>query len=204
MIRLRVSDLDAWLRYAEPEREEWEVSTEEILTYFRRESEPTPPMMAGMAFHEVMERAQEGEELDYVEADGFGFTFADDLGSVALAQEREESCERVYDTPSGPVLLRGRVDGRTGIEVVDYKLTGGQFDAERLSRSMQWRCYLDMTGSVRFRYEVFRAKIKPPEVYVYAVESLTFWRYPEMRRDIIATLSDLAAFVRTHVPELAA
>ena len=201
MIRLRVSDLDAWVRYVEPEREEWATSTEEFLTYMRREGEPTPNMLAGSAFHDVMEHAHAGDDLEYVEARGFGFTFADDLGAVALAQEREEPCEGVYPTPSGPVLLRGRVDGRTGIEVVDYKLTGGRFDAERLARSLQWRSYLDLTGADRFRYVVFRAKINPPEVYVFAVEEVTFWSYGDMRADVTRRVSELAAFVVEHVPE---
>jgi hypothetical protein len=202
MLRLRVSDLDQWVRYAEPEREEWEVPLEDFLRYMRREEEANENMMAGRAFHILMERALAGDDLQNEDVEGFRFRFADDLPPVCIPPIREESCEKVYATPSGPVLLRGRVDGREGIEVVDFKLTSGQFNAERYAASLQWRAYLDMTGGLRFRYVVFQGKRTDRETFVFAIHELVFWSYPEMAADVALRAGELAAFCRSHVPEL--
>lgn len=202
MIRLRASDLDAWRKFVEPERPEFEVSLEDFLAYMKRESPPTDAMRAGSAFHEVMERASTGEEISCVTVDGFEFTFADDLPPVSAPPYREEPCEKVYTTPSGDVLLRGRVDGSEGFEVVDYKLTGSAFDAERYAGSLQWKAYLDMTGGKRFRYVVFHGKRKETEVFVHHVHELTLWAYPEMGGEVQRRVEELAEFVVNHAPEL--
>lgn len=203
-MRLRVSDLDAWVRFLEPEREEFEVTLEEFLAQMRRESPETPQMRAGTAFHSVLERAQAGDVILGTEEGGFRFSFADDLPAVSLSTDREEMIERQVPTPAGVVLLRGKVDGKGGIQVDDYKLTFGQFDAERYADSLQWRAYLAMTGAKRFRYLVFTAKLDGSDVFVHDVHELVFWAYAEMEELVVRRVGELAEFVAVHVPELAA
>jgi hypothetical protein len=204
VIRLRVSDLDQWLAYVEPEREQFELSTDELLARLTDTREPTPDMLAGSAFHALLEHANEGDEwgpMEGVERDGFRFRFDIDH-DLALPAEREPAIiEHTVDTPSGKVLLRGRIDGRdAGGTVVDYKLTG-RFDAERYGRSLQWRAYLLMTGARRFRYLAFENRRKDTDVWIYGVHPLDFWPYPEMARDVHQRVCELAEFVVRHVPE---
>lgn len=204
MLRLRVTDLDAWLAFSEPTADHFELSTEEFLAHMRRELPETEPMLAGRAFHEMLERASAGEEMDDlagVQVGGFQFYCGGDL-EVAVPSVREEEVERIYRTPTGPVLLRGRLDGREGLEATDYKLTFSSFDAERYAASLQWRAYLDMTGARRFRYLVFTGKLDAGRVWLYEAHELDFWSYPEMGEDVRRRVAGLAAFVRTHLPEL--
>lgn len=205
MIRLRVTDLDAWVGYVEPERDEFEVSTEQFLAHMRRQAPETEAMRIGRAFHRLLERAQPGDEIDTdctgVAVDGFRFFCGPDL-VLEVPQIREQATELVYSTPSGLVLLRGQVDGREGLEVTDYKLTLGTFDAERYADSLQWRAYLDMTGAKRFRYVVFGAKAQGPNVWLHEVHELAFWSYPDMHGDVRGRVGELAAFVSTHLPEM--
>lgn len=202
MLRLRVSDLDQWVGFVQPKMEEFEVTLDEFLAIMRREGPETPQMRAGTAFHSVLEHAQVGEELMVANEGGFSFTFADDLDPVRLCVDREESVEREVMTPVGVVLLRGKVDGKDGIEVTDYKLTFGSFDAERYADSLQWRAYLAMTGCRRFRYLVFTAKLdeKDGSVWIHDVHELVFWAYPEMEEEVVRRVGELAEFVAVHLP----
>jgi len=201
MIRLRVSDLDQWVRYIEPEREEFEVSTEDFLAYMRRESVATDDMRCGQAFHTLLEHAGPDSFFDEVEQDGFTFRFGGDF-PLALPPEREGSVEKVYTTAAGPVLLRGRVDGLDGFEVTDYKLTTSTFDAERYAGSLQWKAYCDMTGARQFQYLVFQAKRKETDVWVYDLHPLTLHAYPQMTDEVQRRVEQLAQFVAVHVPSL--
>jgi hypothetical protein len=207
VIRLRVSDLDQWVRFVEPELEAFEISLDDFLAYMRRESPPSDQMDAGSAFHELMEKCYTGQVMDSglagVQVGRFWFHFDGDF-EVAVPRAREEPCERVYQTPSGPVLLRGKVDASDPITVTDYQLTFGQFDAERYADSLQWRSYLDITGARRFRYVVFQAKaLDGDDVFIYAVHNLEFWAYPEMGAEVQKRTAELAEFVARHVPQLA-
>lgn len=201
MIRLRVTDLDQWVRYVEPEREEFEVSTESFIAGLRRENPPTDDMLCGSAFHTLLEKAAEGDYLDGVEVDGFAFTFGGTF-EVQVPAERETLIEKVYPTSAGPVLLRGKFDARDAGTVTDYKLTCSTFDAERYAGSLQWRAYLDMLGDRRFRYAVFQAKRTDRDVWIHDLHSLTFWSYPEMHAAVQRRVEELARFVAVHVPEL--
>lgn len=204
MIRLRVSMLDAWVAYIEPERPEFEVSTEEFVSQLKREAEANDAMRAGTAFHSLMERAVEGVEygdLEGIEVDGFRFYFDGDF-SVPLPALREHETEpMVFDTPSGPVSLQGRVDARNSFTVTDYKLTG-RFDAERYGRSLQWRAYLLLTGCRRFRYLAFENKRKGSDVWISDIHALDFWAYPKMWDDVERRVYELAEFIAAHVPEM--
>lgn len=206
MIRLRVSDLDQWVRFIEPEREEFEVSTEDFLAYMNRVAPESEDMLCGKAFHSLLEKANVGDCFDDVltgtECEGFRFHFDADL-EVTLPMIRESSVEKIYQTPVGPVLLRGKLDGE-GLEAVDYKLTTSTFDAERYAESLQWKAYLDMTGASRFRYLVFESKRNDAHVFIRALHEMPLWSYPGMHEEVARRVGELAEFVSRHVPRLAA
>lgn len=203
MIRLRVSMLDAWVAFVEPEREEFEVETEDFVAQLKREAPPNEAMLAGTAFHALLERLSEGEQVDAegVEHGGFLFRFDADYDLHLPAMREHETPPMVFETPVGPASLQGRVDNRDGWTVTDYKLTG-RFDAERYGRSLQWRAYLLLTGCRRFRYLAFENKRKGSDVWIHAVHELDFWSYPEMREDVARRVCELAEFVAVHVPEM--
>lgn len=203
MIYLRVSDLDQWVKYVEPEREEFEVSTEEFLAYMRRETGSTPEMDAGKALHKALEFAVEGNEHDCIEVDGEVFHFDGDFVVRAMPEREGAIIEKVYQTMVGPVLLRGRIDARDADSVTDYKLTFSAFDGERYAESLQWRAYLDMTGARRFNYEVFEARrAKDGSIEVREQHPLVLWRYEGISADVHRRVSELAQFVAVHVPSL--
>ena len=215
MIKLRVSDLDSWLAYADPQFEEAGIELEEILRRLRREEEEQKPIMkAGSALHSFLEHAKAGDTVgshNGVVVDRVCLRFDTDFDLVLPAEREPVTIEHTFETPSGPVLLRGRIDARDNdpwSTVTDYKLSGS-FDATRYARSPQWKAYSLMARAKRFKYLVFESKqdvVRDEnfdiDVWIHAVHELVFWPYPEMEQEVKQTICELAAFVKQYVPGL--
>lgn len=197
MIRLSVTDLDSYLYWRGSEDMEFE----ELLKRLRGQSEQTDAMLAGRAFHTLLETAEYGENLSTPTVDGWKFVFAIEQ-EIALPPVRELKAEVVLDTPSGPVTLVGKVDSLDGTVVHDYKLTE-RFEAERYADSYQWRAYLTMFGATRFVYDVFQGRYSDNDqsVTIYDYHRFPLNAYPGMREDVQRAVSGLAEIVAKHVPQ---
>lgn len=196
MLRLSVTELDAYRRY----RDDEDVALEALLRQLRREEPPSRPMLAGKALHHILEHASPGQEFITAEHDGFKFRFDLDC-ELPLPAVRELKGETILPTSLGPVTLVGVVDGLHGA-VRDYKLTS-RFDAERYLASFQWRCYLTMFNAREFQYDVFvgfddEAK---GEIRVTDYHPLRLFAYPAMREDVLREVDEFARFAVQHLPE---
>lgn len=194
-MRLSVTELESYRRYRDIE----EVSLDDLLRQLRRQSAPSRPMLAGSAFHKVLENA-DLSTLEVVEQDGFKFRFALDC-EITLPVVRELKGEMVLPSPVGPVTLVGIVDGLDQA-IRDYKLSA-RFDAERYADSYQWRCYLEMFKGHKFTYDVFVGKDggEDGEWLVYDYHQLPLYRYPGMSKDVQREINEFAVFVSQHLPE---
>lgn len=206
MLKLRASDLDSWVRFVEGDDERSPSQTEFIADLLRL-TPPNENMLAGTAFHDVLEHARIGEigrreDGAYPMAKGFTFDFEQGDFVVTLPPKREGFIEKAYQTSVGPVLLRGRFDGRDRFTITDYKLTFSAFDAERYATSLQWKAYLDMTGASRFQYEVFTASIRDGHITLKEQHGLTFWRYLEMEEDVRRRVDEMASFMVHYADEI--
>jgi hypothetical protein len=194
MIRLSVTDLDSYLYWRSAE----DMELSELVARLTGKSEPTPAMLAGRAFHTLLENSKEGD-LETAVVDGFTFVFAFD-GEIAVPNIRELKAEHVFQTPSGTVTLVGKVDGLHGNTVNDYKLTE-RFEAERYADSYQWRSYLTMFGATRFVYDVFQARYNGDRVTVYDYHRFPVCAYPGMADDVYREVCGLAEIVKKYAPE---
>jgi hypothetical protein len=195
VIRLSVTDLDSYLYWKESD----DMELEELLKRLRGETEPTPAMLAGRAFHKMFELAEYGDELQSPIVDNWQFVFAIE-GQIGLPAIRELKGEVVLATPSGPVTLVGKVDSLDGMIVHDYKLTE-RFEAERYTDSYQWRAYLEMFGATHFVYDVFQARYDEQRVTIYDYHRLPLNAYRGMRTDLERAVAGLAEIVSKHVPQ---
>lgn len=193
-MRLSVSGLDAFRRYRDTE----DADLDALLRQLRKEEPPSRPMLAGSAFHHVLEHAGPGS-MDYAEANGFKFRLQVDC-DLPLPAIRELKGEVQLTTKSGPVTLVGVVDGMDGVEVWDHKLTA-RFDAERYAESYQWRCYLTMFGGTKFTYNIFVGKDDEDldEWVITEFHPLTFYAYPAMRDDVMREIEQFAAFAAKYL-----
>lgn len=193
MIRLSVTDLDSYHYWLGSDME-----LDALLTRLRGEEPPGPNMLAGRAFHKLLETSG-ACDLPSAVVDGVEFDFVLEQ-EIALPLIRELKAEKVFETPSGPVTLVGKVDGLQGITVHDYKLTE-RFEAERYADSYQWRCYLTMFGAKQFVYDVFQCRYSDDRVTVYEYHRLPLAAYPGMETDVYREVCSLAGFVARYVPQ---
>lgn len=193
-MRLSVTNLDAYRRYCRDE----DVTLESLLAQLRRETPPTPAMMAGRAFHAALENLR--DDADVIDQDDHRFRFQID-SALYLPPIRELKGEVVLPTSVGDVTLVGIVDGLHGTEVYDHKLSAS-FDAERYANSYQWRCYLTMFGGEKFTYNVFVGKVDDSGDWViYDLHRLPFYAYPAMRGDVLKAVDEFAQFWRSHMEQ---
>jgi hypothetical protein len=193
MLRISVTDLESY-RYWKADEDS---TLADLLVRLRHEEPPTPAMKAGRAFAKLFEETGEGG-LGMADVDGWRFDFTRMEGEIALPSVRELKAEVPFNTPSGPVLLVGKVDGLDGTAVHDQKLTE-RWDAEKYIDSLQWRAYLVMFAAQSFTYDVFLARYQERHVTVTDYHPMTFYAYPGIREDVQLAVSELAAIVAKHL-----
>lgn len=196
-MRISVSDLQCYQRYRDNE----DVTLEDCLAQLRRQSLPTPAMMAGSALHKALETITPEFEGITLEQDSYLFYFE---GSIELSVPaiRELKGEVEIPTKYGTVTLVGVVDV-IGNEIGDYKLSG-RFDAERLAESYQWRCYLSMFQSYKFIYKVFVATEDTKNLGRWVIREyheLPVYRYPGMDSDVHKEVEECAGFFARYMGE---
>lgn len=220
MIRISVSELET-VRYWHMRED---ASFDDLIADLTKKVSPTPQMEAGRALAKLFERATPS---DYVtaEQDGWSFDFSKLDAEMPISPMRELKGEKIYKTPAGDVTLVGVVDGMVAKHVRDQKLTE-RWDAEKYTDSLQWRAYLDMFEADAFTYDVFVGRYNlgddrpaarsfdtydhgigddgpPPAKWVEVTDyhQLTFYRYPDMRRDVVGAVTELATIISMHIPE---
>lgn len=199
MIRISATNLESYRRWLANE----ESSIDELVSYLRRETPATEAMLAGSAFHKVLENAQYGQVFNVIEQDGFKFDFTCFDGELILPETRELKIEKQTEINGEPVTFVGVVDAISVNEIFDHKFTSN-LDAESYAASMQWRCYLDWFNADKFTYNLFQ-NYKPANKDFYQVKSLlpiSFFRYPNMRKDIEEMAAEFIGFVKQYVPEM--
>lgn len=197
MLALRVSatDIDALRRY----RGDEDADLADLLTQLRRESAPSPAMLAGTAMHKALEESEPGEHGE-LKADGYTFEIRVD-GEIDIPEIREMKATEDYQIGDVLVTLVGKVDAVRGKRVDDHKFTG-RYDPERFLNSYQWRVYLEIFGADEFRWNVFEGREIGEQHYaINAFHQLTMHRYPGMGDDIRRELSGFVEFAKVHLPE---
>lgn len=194
MIRLSVSWLDEFLYWQSQE----DMSVEDLISRLKGVPEPTPQMLAGRAFHSLLEHSGIGEVFA-VHHEGFTFEFNVEA-DIEFSPIVELKGEHAIDTPSGKVTLVGKVDAMNGRLIRDYKLTE-RFDAERYADSYQWRAYLMMFEGRAFIYDVFSGRVDESVVKIFGYDKLPLYAYPGMEQDVIRVVSELAGVVARYWPE---
>lgn len=196
MDRLRISctDVDA-LRWFDAQED---MDLDAILRRLRREEPPSEAMLAGTAFHRVLEEAE--GEIKGAERDGFTFSFEGDF-EVSLPAIREIKATADYLIDGCRITLVGKTDAVHGRTIYDHKLTG-RFDADRYLGSFQSRGYMEIFDADRFIWNVFEARESAPRNYlITAMHPLATCRYPGMKAAVKADLRRFLDFARNHLPE---
>ncbi len=192
---------------------EWErdpdATVEELIEKITGAFAPSPAMLAGTAFHKVLENAVGGICLDSAEELGHRFVFPADL-QVEVAPIRELRASKTYTVDGVPIIISGQVDAIDGLRIEDHKTTA-YFNPDRYLDGYQWRIYLDIFGASLFRWNVFEITqvdstgpsdgfdAPAPEYEVRSLHRLEQYRYPALEADCLAVVTRFARFVREHI-----
>ncbi|MGT3281723.1 hypothetical protein [Yersinia enterocolitica] len=199
MIRISATNLEAFRRWkANPDAE-----IDEIINYLLRITPQTEAMIAGSAFHKVLENASEGV-LTTVQLDDFTFDFTQMKGELALPEQREHKLTLESEVGGEKVTFVGVVDAIDNMTIYDHKLTAS-IDPENYTDSLQWRCYLDWFGMNRFTYNLFQKyqPVQQPGTYIIKqFMPITFYAYPQLHKDVTDAATEFVQFVKEFVPEL--
>lgn len=199
MIRISATQLESYRRWLLND----ESTIDDIIDFLLKRTEPTEAMLAGSAFHKILENSSYNDELSIVEQDGFKFDLSDLDCEIALPEVKEFKLEKQTVIDGEPVTFVGVVDAIKVNEIFDHKLTS-QPNAENYIDSMQWRCYLDWFDCEKFTYNLFQS-YKPANQDVYLIKTflpISFYRYEGIDLDVRNMASSFIDFVKNHVPEL--
>lgn len=199
MLRLSVTDLET-LRYFKS-REDAPLS--DLLASLAHVSPPTRKMEAGKAMASFWEHAAEGP-IDSAKSCGWTINFCLDA-DVSVPPVREMKIEFPMLTPSGPVVLVGKVDGFEGVTVRDQKLTEKLDVESKYLDSLQWRAYLMMLEAKKFVYDVFVGNVDEYEnvITVNEYHPVPFYTYPGIEGDVQRAVNELADVVTRYQSEIA-
>lgn len=208
-MKYRVSNVEAFRKWEADE----EAELADLIDDITGDSQPSPLMLAGTAFHKVLETSVSGVELESAEADGHRFVFAEGL-EIEVTPIRELRASKTYIVDGETIVISGQVDAIDGLRIEDHKTTG-RFDADRYLAGYQWRLYLDIFGANHFRWNIFEITevdstaetfafdVPPIEFKVSAQHRLEQYRYPTLEADCTALVTRFARFVRTYVEQVA-
>lgn len=193
-MRISVTSLDAYRLYMNSEWFTFDMLLDQLL----RRTPPTQAMLAGSAFHRLLETSSEAE-LEDATVDGFAFDFTALDATVGMPKIREMKATKEY----GGITIVGKVDALEGLRIWDHKLTG-QFDTDKYMDSYQWRAYLEIFNADRLTYNVFTVSKKNGIWKVYKFDELDCYRYPCMGQDVERMVYEFAEFMNAYVADKAA
>lgn len=196
-MRISVTELESWRLYQQGD--EW-VDFAELVRRMTPDvgKVETNAMRFGTAFHSILEDASVGSNIKNQVSNGVQFD-VDCEYDLWLPPIREIKVELPLVIDGMDVTLVGKADAVNGLEVFDHKLVK-QFDVEKYLDSLQWRAYLLMFEARKFTYNIFESDQDTNYCRIRAIHQFSCCRYPEIERDVLFAVRDLARFLRDYVP----
>lgn len=187
MIRISTTHLEEYRRLVMTEFGDEESLVASIIG---KPFKPTAPMLAGIAFHAILEEPGKHFQGGYYVANGEYFGMLDIPKAVNIIGPGvwEVKAVKEYTLQDGSIIaVVGKADHLCGKRIQDNKLSLSGLDMKRYEPSLQWRFYLDIFGADEFRYNRFH--FNEPEAHAFGLKetmSVSFYRYPDLARDCVS------------------
>ncbi|MGY6771985.1 hypothetical protein [Gallibacterium sp. ZY190522] len=199
MIRISATTLEAYRRWLDNE----DATIEDMVAYLDRKIEPTKAMMAGTAFHKLLETKQGNLTVETV--DGFTFDFSEIDSDVYIPKIKEFKFTVMRRILDEDVTFVGVVDAMDSNTVFDHKLTSSIDVEKNYEPSMQWRAYLSWLNLDHFTYNLFRQynpAATPDTFLIKEAVTVSFHRYEDMDLDVENMAKSLIIFIKEYAPHL--
>lgn len=197
-MRISATNIEAFRRWLVSE----EADSQALIDYLLKKTPPSQAMLAGTAFHKVLELAH--DDLNREVIDGFSFDFSKLEQDIYLPAQREMKFEKPYCLNGENHTLVCVIDALDDETLFDHKLTAN-INAENYTDSMQWRCYLSWLGYDKFTYNLFHgfSSVQTPLQYeIREYIPVTFYRYQNMDEEVNDIVKQFIEFVYLNKEQL--
>jgi hypothetical protein len=151
-MRISTTTLESFRLFMQPDNE-WMTEASLIDTILGK-FVPTPAVLLGKAFGEVLEDPDSYEVPGGFRHNGYDFSDAMMAPVLALIDRRgvfEAKASKAY----GPHDVVAKADHLFGTHLSEFKTTGSTFDFDKYAASCQWRFMADIFEPTRITYRVF-------------------------------------------------
>lgn len=181
-MRISTTTLESFRLWSDPEQD-W-MPESELLASIRGEFTPTPPVLLGKAFGEVLERP-----WDFLVAGGFQHgCFRFDAASMAPALALMDHARGVFEAKGtkdyGRSTVVAKADQIVGAHLYEHKATLNPFNIEKYLDSYQWRYMADIFEPAVITYHIFLLAEQPDLSHsVRGVETFSVYPYAALHDD---------------------
>lgn len=192
-MRISTTTLESFRLYMQPEQD-W-MTEDSLLATIRGEFTPTPAVLLGKAFGQVLETPD-----PYRVANGYschGQYFSDAVMQPALAlMDRRGVFEAKATKEYGPCTVVAMADQIVGARLVEHKTTLGTFDIDKYLASCQWRFMADIFEPLSITYHVFCLnEERDGSIGLRGIETFNLYPYAALHEDCCELVRRFAEYV---------
>lgn len=162
---------------------EGKIELDDLIRDIKGETTETPYMIAGRAFHSILEEPEKYVDADLYICDGYKFDKPEvDEKVLSLLPKDivpEVWGEKKYRFPTGEIVLRGRCDGLNG-RVYEHKTNWTRYSFLQYNLSWQWPCYIELFRVSEVVYTVVSLATDNNSglTHISQVNTFSLHRYP--------------------------
>lgn len=192
-MRISTTTLESFRLFMAPEQE-W-MSESDLLDTIRGKFVPTPAVLLGKAFGQVLETPERFIVRGGYHCNDFQFSDATMAPALALMDRRgvyEAKAQKRY----GDCDVVAKADQLIGARLVEHKTTSSTFNFEKYAESYQWRFMVDIFEPALVTYHVFELDDHGNGVAeLKQIHSFNLFPYPDLHHDCQALVRDFVAYV---------
>ena len=194
-MRISTTTLESYRLWSQPENDWFDEA--DLIATIKGEFHPTPAVLLGRAFGQVLEKPQA-----YREADGGyrceGFHFREEIMAQPLAlMDRRGVFEAKGVKRYGDCDVVAKADQIIGCRLIEHKATLGSFDFDKYADSYQWRFMADIFEPMWITYHVFCLSDYHGPIELRNVETFNLYPYDELHQDCCALVEQFKGYVTT-------
>lgn len=192
-MRISTTTLESFRLFRESDQE-W-MSEADLLATIRGEFTPTPAMLLGRAFDQVLERPDRYRVDGGYQCDTY--FFADEAMRPALAVfDRRGVFQAKATKRYGDCEVVAKADQLLGGQLIENKTTTSSFSFEKYADSYQWRFMVDLFEPALVTYHVFcLSEDRDGTIGLRGIETFNLYPYPGVHADCVELVQHFREYV---------
>lgn len=213
MLRISTTTLDAFRKFNDMEfddLESKEIAFDKFVKDLKRETPPSPYMLKGSEFHEIIEypNLYLNEDFYKVETNKFSLNCISDCHKLIYENIdknlvcNEIKATKIFNINNKEVELVAKADLLYGNMVIENKTVWSEWGKNghrnfynEFFSSLQWKCYIEIFEALQCKYNVFLLKERKKMINLERYETYIFEKNQYDVIEIINYLTDFVYFL---------